>query len=469
MNDPNIYASPLSSRYASKEMLYLFSSQFKHRTWRRLWVSLAKAQKALGLSITDKQIKLLEENIDNIDFAKAAEYEKKTHHDVMAHIHAYGDVCPEAKGIIHWGATSCYVTDNTDILQMLDGLIILRTKLTNLISSLSSFAQKHANLACLSFTHLQPAQPTTVGKRACLWIQEFLMDLKDIEHRIQHIKFLGAKGATGTQASFLFLFEGDHEKVKKLEDLIAKDMGLTSLFPISGQTYTRKQEMQVFAPLSGLAASAHKFATDLRLLAHMKEIEEPFHSTQVGSSAMPYKRNPIHSERVCSLARFLISLQENPSYTASLQWLERSLDDSANRRIVIPEAFLTADAILQLLLDIASGLVVHPKMIEKHLQDELPFMATEDILLAAVKKGKDRQQVHQKLRELCMQASNHMKEGKECDLLDRIQKDPAIGLSEKELKDIVQVERFVGRAPEQVKEFLSKEVEPFLKKLEEKK
>ena len=381
----------------------------------------------------------------------------------MAHIHAYGDACPDAKGIIHWGATSCYVTDNTDLVQMFEGLKHLKIKVKKVIRQLADFASLHANLPCLSFTHLQPAQPTTVGKRACLWIQDFLIDLKEIDHRLSTFRFLGAKGATGTQASFLFLFDNDHKKVKELDILIAKEMGFKSLFSISSQTYTRKQEMLVFSNLSGIAASAHKFATDLRLLAHMKEIEEPFHATQVGSSAMPYKRNPIHSERVCGLARFLISLQENPSYTAATQWLERTLDDSSNRRLAVPEAFLTADAILQLLIDITCGLIVYPARIAKNLFEELPFMATEEILLEAVKKGKDRQEVHERLRVHSLEAAKKIKEeGKSCDLFDRIAKDHTFGLTSKEITDLANPKRFIGRAAEQVKEFLTNEVKPAL-------
>lgn len=463
MTTHNSYVSPLASRYASAEMSALFSAQFKHCTWRKLWVALAKAQKKLGLGISDKQIKAMEAQVDAIDFDKAHAYEQKFHHDVMAHIHTFGDACPEAKGVIHLGATSCYVTDNTELLQMREGLKLLRGKLIHVIRHLSAFAAEHAHLPCLSYTHLQPAQPTTVGKRTCLWIQDFITDLKDLDDRLEDFTFLGVKGATGTQASFLALFDNDRHKVQKLEALVAKEMGFTHVTPISGQTYSRKQDVRIIAVLQGLAVSSHKCATDIRLLAHLKEIEEPFAEKQVGSSAMPYKRNPVHSERVCGLARFLISLGENPSYTAATQWLERSLDDSANRRLAIPEAFLTADAILTLLISITSKLVIYPKMIAKHLDEELPFMATENILMASVSKGKDRQELHEKLRQHSLAASHAIKaEGKEGELLSRLAKDPAFGLSKEEIHKLAQVDNFVGLAAHQTIEFLRNTVEPCL-------
>lgn len=455
MTHKNCFESPLAERYASAEMAQLFSPQTKFSTWRQLWTALAKAQAALGLSITQKQIEELKANIDNIDFSRAAQYEKKFQHDVMAHIHAYADQCPEARSIIHLGATSCFVTDNTDIILMREGLELLISKLKRLLKQLGNFAEKYADLPCLSFTHFQPAQLTTVGKRACIWAQDLLLDLKELSYRYDNLRFLGCKGTTGTQASFLALFDQDYSKVEELDRRIADEMGFKAVFNISGQTYTRKQDVQVVNALAGIAISAHKFATDLRLLAHLKEVEEPFLEKQVGSTAMPYKRNPILSERVCSLARFLISLADNPAYTASLQWLERTLDDSANRRISIPEAFLTADAILDLLIHITNGLVVYPKVIEKHVLEELPFMATENILMALVKKGGDRQILHEKLRELSHEAGNRVKnEGVSNDLFERLLSDPAIKLSKKELEELTKVESFIGCAPEQVKKFI---------------
>ena len=468
MNSLNRYQSPLSDRYASEEMSFVFSPYNKFHTWRKLWLALAKSQKGLGLPITDRQIAELEKAVDKIDIAKAEEYEKKFRHDVMAHIHAFGDACPEARGIIHLGATSCFVTDNTDLIQMREGLRILRNKVLQAIRQLHHFAQEYAALPALSYTHFQSAQPTTVGKRACIWLQDLLIDLNDIEHVLQDIHFLGVKGATGTQASFLTLFEGDHQKVKRLEELVAKEMGFTRLFPISGQTYTRKQDIRIVAVLSSMAASAHKFATDLRLLAHLKEIEEPFAEKQVGSSAMPYKRNPMRSERICGLARFLISLNENPLYTEATQWFERTLDDSANRRLYLPEAFLTADAILNLLCNVTAGLIVHPKVIEKHLRDEFPFLATEHILMEAVKRGKDRQVVHEKLRVHSHESSQKIKEeGSACDLLERLAQDKEIGLTKAEIAELSHVKHFIGRAVEQTHEFLKEEVSPLLHKHKE--
>jgi adenylosuccinate lyase len=468
MNDPlKSYHCPLSDRYASSEMSELFSPYFKYSTWRKLWIALAKAQKQLGLSITGGQIAELQKAEGKIDLATAAEYEKKFHHDVMAHIHAFGDLCPQAKGIIHLGATSCFVTDNTDLIQMREGLKILSSKILQVIRNLSAFAKKYAELGCLSFTHFQPAQPTTVGKRACLWLQDFLIDLKDFEQHLADFPFLGVKGATGTQASFLSLFDGDHSKVKALEELVAKEMGFSKCFLVSGQTYTRKQDIRTLSVLSSFAASAHKFATDLRLLAHLKEIEEPYAEKQVGSSAMPYKRNPMRSERICGLSRFLISLQENTLYTESTQWLERTLDDSANRRLTLPHAFLTADAILNLLCHITAGMVVYPKMIEKHLAEELPFLATEHLLMHAVKKGGDRQAIHERLRLHSLESSRRIKEeGQSNDLLDRIGKDPAIGLKAAEIQEQMHVKHFIGRAVEQTSEFLQDDVAPILKKYE---
>lgn len=460
-----LYESPLTSRYASKEMSFLFSAHHKYTTWRKLWVALAKAQKTCGLAISDTQIKALERHVDEINLDKADEFEKQLKHDVMAHIHAYAEQCPEAKGIIHLGATSCYVTDNGDLLQMREALKLLRNKTIQLIRQLHPFASQYAHLPCLSYTHFQAAQPTTVGKRACLWLQDFLIDLNDIERVIEEIHFLGVKGATGTQASFLSLFDGDSSKVLQLENLVAKELGFHKILTISGQTYTRKQDIRISSALSSFAASAHKFATDIRLLAHLKEIEEPFAEHQVGSSAMPHKRNPMRSERICGLSRYLISLQENAFYTEATQWLERTLDDSANRRLYIPDLFLTADAILNLLCHVTAGLIVHPKIIEKHLLDELPFLATETILMQAVIAGKDRQQIHERLRVHSREASLLIKEkGLDNDLLQRIATDPAIGFTLKQIQEIARPEHFIGRAIEQVHTFLNEEVAPVLKR-----
>ncbi len=460
-----LYESPLVLRYASKEMSYLFSPYFKHVTWRRLWVALARAEKSLGLPITDKQVHSMESAIRDIDFARVAEIEKELRHDVMAHIYAFGELCPDAQSILHLGATSSYVTDNTDLIQIHEAFKLLKPKLVETIRHLVQFSEEHAELACLSYTHFQPAQPTTVGRRACLWLQDFLSDLIDLEEKNNEIRFLGVKGATGTQASFLSLFEGDANKVRLLDEFVAKEMGFTHIYTITGQTYPRKQDMRLFSVLTGLAASAHKFASDIRLLAHMKEIEEPFSARQVGSSAMPYKRNPLRSERVCALARFLLSLAENPSYTAATQWLERTLDDSANRRLAIAEGFLTADAILNLLVDLTSNLVVYPKMVLRHLHEELPFLASENILMASVQKGKDRQLVHERLRMHSLAAGRKIKvEGEKGDFLERISEDPEIGLSEKELKELLKIEKFLGRSKDQISEFLARDVEPILKR-----
>lgn len=457
------YISPLADRYASPEMLKLFSPQFKFSTWRRLWVALAQAEMTLGLPITKEQVAEMSGQVDKIDFAAAAEYEKKFQHDVMAHIHAYGDQCPLAKPIIHLGATSCYVTDNGDIIQMRNGLHILLDKLATVIKQLAAFAKKNASQPCLGYTHFQPAQLTTVGKRACLWIQDLMMDYDEISQKVKQIKFLGVKGATGTQASFLALFNNDPGKVQALDRLVAENMGFEQVFTISGQTYTRKQDSQVLYALAGVGISAHKFATDLRLLAHLKEMEEPFAEKQIGSSAMPYKRNPMLSERICSLSRFLIALSENPAYTAATQWLERTLDDSANRRISVSEAFLTCDAILNLLQKVTSGLVVYPKMIAKHIGEELPFMATENILMECVKKGGDRQALHEKIRTHSQAAGERVKqEGRDNDLLERITGDSAFNLTAGELRNIMDVKAFIGCAPQQVHAFLDKEVLPRL-------
>jgi adenylosuccinate lyase len=455
----NQYDNPLISRYASSEMSELWSPQRKFSTWRRLWVALAEAEKELGLPITQGQIEQLKAHVDTIDFEAAARYERKLRHDVMAHVHAYGDQCPDARPIIHLGATSCYVTDNTDLLLLREGLQMLARRVAAVIGSLGDFAQKYRELACLSFTHLQPAQPTTVGKRACLWAHDFVLDLAEIEQRVASLKALGSKGTTGTQASFLELFGGDHAKVRKLEELICRKIGFQEAYPVSGQTYSRKIDSQVLGVLSGIAQSAHKMATDLRLLAGRKEVEEPFEKDQIGSSAMAYKRNPMRSERVCSLARFIMSLQSSTAQTAAVQWLERSLDDSALRRLTLPQAFLAADAILILCQNVTSGLVVYPKVIAAHLDAELPFMATENILMAAVAAGGDRQDLHERIRRHSQAAGAVVKEqGGHNDLLDRIAADPAF--AKVDLRAIMQPSKFIGRAPQQVDEFLAEVVRP---------
>jgi adenylosuccinate lyase len=464
-NEEKRYHSPFSTRYASDEMSYLFSPYFKYLTWRKLWIALAKAQRELGIPISAEQIESMEKCFATIDLARVMEYEKLLKHDVMAHIHAFGDECPSAKGIIHLGATSSYVTDNGDLIQIRDAMQLLRSKMALLLRHFSIFAKKYAHTPTLSYTHLQAAQPTSVGKRACLWMQDFLIDFEELERFIETMRFLGVKGATGTQASFLTLFAGSHQKVKKMEERVCKEMGFSRCFSISGQTYTRKQDICLLQVLAGFAASAHKFATDIRLLCHLKEIEEPFAEKQVGSSAMPYKRNPMRSERICGLARFLLSLQENPLYTQATQWLERTLDDSSNRRLYLPEAFLAADALLNLLIPLVKGLIVHPKTIEKHLREELPFLITEALLMEAVKKGKDRQQVHERLRLHSIEAGRRIKEeGEANDLFDRIEKDASIGLSRQEIATHAAAGSIMGRSAEQVEEFLEQEISPLLNK-----
>ncbi len=460
MPDPsNQYDNPLISRYASAEMSALWSPQRKFSTWRRLWVALAEAEAELGLPISQRQIEQLKAHLDDIDFEAAGAYERKLRHDVMAHVHAYGDVCPDARPIIHLGATSCYVTDNTDLLLMREGLQRIAVRVAAVIQALAAFAAKHRDRPCLAFTHLQPAQPTTVGKRACLWAHDLAMDLDEIEHRIGRIKALGNKGTTGTQASFLELFQGDHAKVRKLEELICRKIAFDSSYAVSGQTYSRKIDAQVLGVLSGVAQSAHKMATDLRLLAHRKEVEEPFEKDQIGSSAMAYKRNPMRCERICSLARFVVSLESSAAQTASVQWLERTLDDSANRRLTLPQAFLAADAVLILCQNVASGLVVYPKVIAAHLAAELPFMATENILMAAVAAGGDRQDLHERIRRHSQAAAAVVKEqGGQNDLIERLAADPAF--AKVDLATALEPRQFVGRAPQQVDEFLADVVEP---------
>ncbi|MCI8868974.1 MAG: adenylosuccinate lyase [Lawsonibacter sp.] len=461
----NQYESPLSSRYASDEMLYLFSADKKFSTWRRLWVALARAEMELGLPVTREQVEELEAHMTDIDYEKAAQWEKKLRHDVMAHVHTYGEKCPKAMPIIHLGATSCYVGDNTDIILMREGLELVRDKLVRVIGRLASFAREYKALPTLGFTHFQAAQLVTVGKRATLWINELLMDLEEVEHRISTLKLLGSKGTTGTQASFLELFEGDHRKVAELEEKIAKEMGFTGVVPVSGQTYSRKMDYNVVSTLAGVSQSASKFATDLRLLCHLKEVEEPFEKNQIGSSAMPYKRNPMRCERICSLARYVIVDVGNPAVTAATQWFERTLDDSANKRLSVPEAFLAVDAILNIMLNVASGLVVHPKVIEKHVMEELPFMASENIMMDAVKRGGDRQELHERIRVLSQEAGRNVKDlGLTNNLIDLIAADPAFGLKREELMAHMEPSAYIGRCPEQVEEFLDRQVAPVLER-----
>jgi len=455
------YESPLSSRYADDEMKYLFSPDKKFRTWRRLWIALAQAEKELGLNISQEQIDEMLDFADDINYDVAEAREKVVRHDVMSHVYAFGQQCPKAMPIIHLGATSCYVGDNTDIIVMTDALKLVRQKLIGVIRVLSKFAMEYKDLPTLAFTHFQPAQPTTVGKRATLWIQDLLMDLEDIEHQLSKAKLLGSKGTTGTQASFLELFDGDHQKVKKLDNIIAEKMGYTSCFAVSGQTYSRKLDSQMLSILSGIAQSAAKFSNDIRLLQHLKEIEEPFEKNQIGSSAMAYKRNPMRSERIASLSRYVIIDSLNPYITEATQWFERTLDDSANKRISVPEAFLAVDAILNLYINVADGLVVYPKVIAQHLCRELPFMATENIMMDAAKRGADRQQLHERIRIHSMAASKVVKEeGGGNDLLSRIADDPIFGVTLNELQKIVSPEKYVGRAPQQTEEFISEVVAP---------
>lgn len=457
------YVSPLSERYASKEMQYVFSPDKKFKTWRRLWIALAETEKELGLSITQEQIDELKAHAEDINYEVAKEREKVVRHDVMSHVYAYGQQCPKAKGIIHLGATSCYVGDNTDIIVMSEALEIVRKKLINVIAELAKFANNYKNQPTLAFTHFQPAQPTTVGKRATLWMQEFLMDLQDLEYVKSTLKLLGSKGTTGTQASFLELFDGDQEKIDQIDPMIAKKLGFEACYPVSGQTYSRKVDTRVLNVLAGIAASAHKFSNDIRLLQHLKEVEEPFEKTQIGSSAMAYKRNPMRSERIASLSRYVMIDALNPAITSATQWFERTLDDSANKRLSVPEGFLAIDGILDLCLNVVDGLVVYPKVIEKRLMSELPFMATENIMMDAVKAGGDRQELHERIRELSMEARRNVKEkGLDNNLLDLIAADPAFGLNEEELKKTMDPAKYVGRAPLQVENFLKKVVDPVL-------
>ena len=462
------YVSPLSERYASKEMQYIFSQDMKFRTWRRLWIALAETEKELGLNITQEQIDELKAHKDDINYDVARERERQVRHDVMSHVYAYGVQCPKAKGIIHLGATSCYVGDNTDIIVMTEALKLVKKKLVNVLAELAKFADEYKNQPTLAFTHFQPAQPTTVGKRATLWMQEFCLDLEDLDYVLGSMKLLGSKGTTGTQASFLELFDGDQETIDKIDPMIAKKMGFKECYPVSGQTYSRKVDTRVINVLAGIAASAHKFSNDIRLLQHLKEVEEPFEKTQIGSSAMAYKRNPMRSERIASLSRYVMVDALNPAITSATQWFERTLDDSANKRLSVPEGFLAIDGILDLCLNVVDGLVVYPKVIEKHMMAELPFMATENIMMDAVKAGGDRQELHERIRVLSMEAGKHVKEeGKENNLLELIAADPAFNMTLEELQKSMEPSRYVGRAPRQVDNFLKNVVNPILEENKE--
>ena len=459
----SIYESPLSSRYASEQMQYIFSPDKKFSTWRRLWIALARAEMELGLPVTQEQIDQMEVHITDIDYDFAAQKERELRHDVMAHIHAFGAQCPKAMPIIHLGATSCYVGDNTDLIIMREGLILVRNKLVRVLSALAQFSDKYKSLPTLGFTHFQAAQLVTVGKRATLWMNDLLQDLDEVEYRISTLRLLGCKGTTGTQASFLELFGGDHEKCKELDRRISKEMGFESTVPVSGQTYSRKVDAAILATLSSVAQSACKFATDIRLLCHLKEVEEPFEANQIGSSAMPYKRNPMRCERICSLARYVIADAANPAYTAATQWFERTLDDSANKRISIPEAFLSVDAILNIYENVASGLIVHEKVIEKHIMEELPFMASENILMDEVKRGGNRQELHECIRRHSLEAGRCVKEqGQPNNLIDLLANEPLFHMSREELTAHMEPSRYIGRCPEQVSDFLTEYVQPVL-------
>lgn len=459
----NSYESPFCTRYASDEMQFVFSADKKFTTWRKLWVALARAEMKLGLPVTQQQVEQLEANVDNIDYEVADERERLVRHDVMAHVYAYGEVCPDAKGIIHLGATSCYVGDNTDIIIMRDALKIVRRKLINVIAQLSDFAMEYKALPALAYTHLQPAQLTTIGKRATLWMNELLMDLEEIEYRLDKLQLLGSKGTTGTQASFVELFDGDSKKINELERLIAQEMGFKEVVPVSGQTYSRKVDAQVLNTLSGIAQSCSKFSNDIRLLQSFKEMEEPFEKNQIGSSAMAYKRNPMRSERITSLARYVMIDSLNPAFTAGTQWFERTLDDSANKRISVAEAFLGVDAILNIMINVTSGLVVYPEMVRQRVMRELPFMATENIMMSAVKKGGDRQELHEKIRQYSIEAGKQVKEkGLENDLCERILADDSFKITKEELDEILKPESFTGRSEEQVLEYIEKHIKPIM-------
>lgn len=463
--DPSTsYQSPLSSRYASQEMRYVFSDRNKFLTWRRLWIALAEAEHELGLPVSEEQLQELRAHRDELDLEVAARYERELRHDVMAHVHAWGELCPKARPILHLGATSCFVGDNTDLLQLREGLGLVRRQLVSLAGSLRAFALEHRELPTLGFTHYQPAQATTVGKRACLWLQDVVHDLAELDHCERSLCFRGVKGTTGTQASFLELFDGDHEKVRELDRRVSAKMGFERTYGVTGQTYPRKADFRVLQVLSGIAQSAHKFATDLRLLANRKELEEPFGSKQIGSSAMPWKRNPMRSERICALARFVIGLLDNAAHTAANQWLERTLDDSANRRLALAEAFLATDSILNLYLDVAGGLVVYPAVVRRNLDAELPFLASENVMMEAVKAGADRQDVHEAIRTHSQAAALDVKEGRENSMRDRLAADPVLGAIAGRLEELLDGRRYVGRAPEQVLEFVAEEVDPVLER-----
>ena len=465
MNE-DVYVSPLSERYSSKEMQYIFSPEKKFKTWRRLWIALAETEKELGLTqITDEMIEELKAHKDDLNLDVAKEREKEVRHDVMSHVYAYGMQCPKAKGIIHLGATSCYVGDNTDIILMKEALILVRKKVVNVINNLTKFAEEYKDLPTLAFTHFQPAQPTTVGKRATLWINEFVIDLEDLDYVIDSLKLLGSKGTTGTQASFLELFDGDQETIDKIDPMIAKKMGFDSTYPVSGQTYSRKIDTRVCNVLAGIAASAHKMGNDIRLLQHLKEVEEPFEKSQIGSSAMAYKRNPMRSERICSLSRYVICDALNPAITSATQWFERTLDDSANKRLSVAEGFLATDGILDLCINVTDGLKVYPKVIEKHIKAELPFMATENIMMDAVKAGGDRQVLHEIIREKSMEAGANVKEkGLDNNLLELLAAEPAFGLTKEEMEAKLDPALYVGRAPRQVEKFVAEVCKPILEK-----
>ena len=458
----NSYESPFCTRYASEEMQYIFSADKKFTTWRKLWVALARAEMKLGLPVTEAQVKQLEEHINDIDYDMAAAREKEVRHDVMAHVYTYGKACPDAAGIIHLGATSCYVGDNTDVIIMRDALNVVRRKLINVMNNLAKFAREYKDMPCMAYTHLQPAQPTTVGKRATLWLNELLMDFEELEYRISNLKLLGSKGTTGTQASFMELFEGDTAKIKQLEAMIAEEMGFDSVVPVSGQTYSRKADWQVLSVLSGIAQSCSKFSNDLRILQSFEEMEEPREKAQIGSSAMAYKRNPMRCERITSLARYVMIDVLNPAFTAGTQWFERTLDDSANKRISVAEAFLGVDAILNIMMNVTDGMVVYPEMVRRRLMAKLPFMATENIMMDAVKKGGNRQELHERIREYSMQAAIAIKEGEDNPLCDLIINDPMFMITRDELEAVLKPENYVGRSPQQVEEFLSECIDPIL-------
>ena len=463
MSNYNSYESPFCTRYASKEMQYIFSADKKFSTWRRLWTALARAEMKLGLpNITQEMVDELEANIENINYEVAEKREKQVRHDVMAHVFAYGQQCPKAAGIIHLGATSCYVGDNADIIIMRDALKLVRKKLINVIANLAKFAEKYKNLPCLAYTHLQPAQPTTVGKRATLWINELLMDLNEIEYRIENLALLGQKGTTGTQASFVELFEGNSAKINELERLIAEEMGFAKCVPVSGQTYSRKTDFQVLSSLSGIAQSCSKFSNDMRLLQSFEEMSEPFEKTQIGSSAMPYKRNPMRSERITSLARYVMIDVPNPAFTTGTQWFERTLDDSANKRVAVAEAFLGVDAILNIMLNVTDGIKVYPEVIKRRLMEKLPYMATENIMMKAVEKGGNRQELHEQLRVYSQETAEAVREGGKNDLVEKIAANPMFGVTKSEIEELLVPEMYVGRAPEQVDEFLKNCVNPIL-------